>query len=835
MGAVGAGQLVGVTLHPPELEAEYRARFLRSDGRAAAVVAGGLTLLGLIFIATDTRFASQPTLRALLALRGIRLALTGGLVWAALRTRRPAVLDAWVLAWVSSAAVATAAIQSTRPPTYFLAVVTDLLLVVAAWALLPNRFTLQALAAAIATGASVTWMLAFREPPGLPATLLLGNTILATNLAGGFVAWRLQRTRRLQFLAEREHATAAARLHALLDASTDGYWERDLVTGTVLHSARLNEITGRPAVETSVAAGEWIGRIHPADLLEVGPVYEAVLAARQERFDLTFRTRHADGSWRWVRSRGMVTVRDGSGKPLRIAGTVADVHAQRLAEEALRSSEERHRNLIENLQAGVVVHEADTSIRLNNAKASELLGLTSDQMRGKEAIDPAWRFVRDDGTTMPVEEYPVNRVLAARRPVVDQVVGIERPRTGDRAWVIASGYPVEGEPGRIDHVVVTFVDITGRKLAENALQRSESLRRTVTENFPNGVVGLFDRDLRYVLIDGTNTVSATDPNFWLGKTVQEVTSPEVLPIVEPAYRAALAGESRRVQLALGGRWIDVVVRPIRDAAGEVVQGLFMTQDVTEKRALEAQLVVASRLAALGTLVAGVAHEINNPLTGELAGQGFAIEEIEGVRGSLCSGEPIDRTTVTGRLEEALEALRDAQAGGQRISRIVKDLSLFGRPDPRRSRIRIMDVVEDAMRWLPAAISGSMSIRVDDHGAPDVLASPGQIGQVLVNLVTNASKAMVEGRRGVVTVEVGAGGPGMARLEVRDDGAGIEPDVLKRIFDPFFTTRKVGEGTGLGLPICHSIVTAHGGTIMAASTPGLGSTFRVELPAVTDAA
>ncbi|MBS1109407.1 MAG: domain S-box [Anaeromyxobacteraceae bacterium] len=842
MGAVGPGELVGATLRPPELEAEYRARFLRSDGRTAAVVAGGLVLLSAAYVANDARLADPSTFRALLSLRMATAAITVALVWAGIRSRRPAVLDAWCLAWVASSALFTAIVQSTRPSDYLLPVMGDLLLVVSAWTLIPNRFALQAIGAGAATAATFTWLVAFRDPPAPAARLLITNALLATNLAGGFVAWRLQRTRRLQFLAEREQAEVAARLresrerlHGLLDASTDGYWERDLVTGEVLHSARMNEITGRPAVETTVASGEWIGRTHPDDLREVGPVYEAVLGARKERFDLTFRTRHADGSWRWVRSRGKVTARDGSGKPLRIAGTVTDVHAQRLAEEALRASEERHRSLIENLQAGVVVHGADTSVRLNNAQAADLLGLTSDQMRGKAAIDSDWRFVREDGTAMPVEEYPVNRVLATGRPVVDQVVGIERPRTGDRAWVIASGYPVLREPGQVDHVVVTFVDITGRKLAEDALQRSEFLRRTVMENFPNGVVGLFDRDLRYVLIDGTNTVTATDPHAWLGRTLQELTPPEVLPLVEPAYRAALAGETRRVQLPLGGHWIDVVIRPIRNAAGEVVQGLFMTQDVTEKRALEEQLVVASRLAALGTLVAGVAHEINNPLTGELASQGFAIEEIEAVRGLLRSGEELDRASVTASLEEALDALRDAQAGGQRISRIVKDLSTFGRPDPRRSRIRIMEVVEDAMRWLPASISGSTSIRVEDQGAPDVLASPGQIGQVFVNLVTNASKSMVEGRRGVVTVVVGAGRPGMARLEVRDDGAGIAPDVLKRIFDPFFTTRKVGEGTGLGLPICHSIVAAHGGTILASSTPGQGSTFRVELPAVSDGA
>jgi signal transduction histidine kinase len=111
----------------------------------------------------------------------------------------------------------------------------------------------------------------------------------------------------------------------------------------------------------------------------------------------------------------------------------------------------------------------------------------------------------------------------------------------------------------------------------------------------------------------------------------------------------------------------------------------------------------------------------------------------------------------------------------------------------------------------------------------VLASPGQIGQVFVNLVTNAAKAVASGQRGLVTVVVGPGGPGLACLEVKDDGVGMEPEALRQIFDPFFTTRKAGQGTGLGLPICHSIVTAHGGTIAASSEPGRGSTFRVELP------
>jgi signal transduction histidine kinase len=155
--------------------------------------------------------------------------------------------------------------------------------------------------------------------------------------------------------------------------------------------------------------------------------------------------------------------------------------------------------------------------------------------------------------------------------------------------------------------------------------------------------------------------------------------------------------------------------------------------------------------------------------------------------------------------------------------------VFGRPDPRRTRVRLIDVVDEAMRWLPASIPGATTIRVENRGAPDVMASPGQIGQVLVNLVTNAAKAVADGQRGSVTIGVGPGSPGMARIEVKDDGVGMAPEVLKRVFDPFFTTRKAGQGTGLGLPICHSIVTAHGGTITASSEPGRGSTIRVELP------
>jgi signal transduction histidine kinase len=146
----------------------------------------------------------------------------------------------------------------------------------------------------------------------------------------------------------------------------------------------------------------------------------------------------------------------------------------------------------------------------------------------------------------------------------------------------------------------------------------------------------------------------------------------------------------------------------------------------------------------------------------------------------------------------------------------------------------MDILEGAMRWLPATVARSAAIRVENGGAPDVIASAGQIEQILVNLITNAAWAMPEGQRDTVIVRVGPGLPGRARVEVIDHGIGIDPAIRDHVFDPFFTTRRTGSGrgSGLGLAICQAIATAHGGTLTFESEVGKGSTFRLELPVVT---
>jgi len=198
---------------------------------------------------------------------------------------------------------------------------------------------------------------------------------------------------------------------------------------------------------------------------------------------------------------------------------------------------------------------------------------------------------------------------------------------------------------------------------------------------------------------------------------------------------------------------------------------------------------------------------------------------------------MDRLAHALRLGLVLEGMTDAEKAAHRIQWIVRDLKLYATPRSERAAVHLSDVVRKALRWVPGSVHKAATLKVEDAGAPPVLASFGQIQQVVVNLVTNAAAASHPGRPNLIIVRTGPGSPGMGRLEVVDHGVGIEPARLERIFEPAFASAGAGAGPGLGLAACQSIVLAHEGTLTATSQPGAGSTFRMELPAapVPDAA
>ena len=413
-----------------------------------------------------------------------------------------------------------------------------------------------------------------------------------------------------------------------------------------------------------------------------------------------------------------------------------------------------------------------------------------------------------------------------------------RHKDGRWIWILDRGRVVERDPGGgAVRMAGTHTDITARKQAEAALQASETRFRALADGAP---VGIFETDA-----EGRNVYLNRMGEAIVGISREEARGRGWHDSIHPEDRERVLREWNRT-LETGEIFTSeyrfqrkggasILARgyatAVRAPDGPITGYIGVVMDVTEGRAMEQQLALASRLTAMGTLVAGVAHEINNPLAAELAGQGLALEIARDTRTRLREDAPLDREAGAHDLDDVIDALEDAQEGGRRIASIVRDLATFASPDPRRARVRLADVVEDAMRWLPASVASQASIEVESLAGPDVMASAGQIAQVLVNLVSNAAKATPAGKRGEIRIRTGPGGPGLARLEVVDHGSGIDPAIMARIFEPFFTTRQVGEGrgAGLGLAISHAIVIAHGGTLTVTSVVGSGSTFRVELP------
>ncbi len=452
------------------------------------------------------------------------------------------------------------------------------------------------------------------------------------------------------------------------------------------------------------------------------------------------------------------------------------------------------------------------------------------------------RFLRG-GVEVPAEGLPLHRAARTGEKVENVQLDLVF-EDGRLHHLLATAHPLRDPSGAVRGAVGAYVDVSdvvrvahelrtalGRnRVLLSSAQRGELLYREMARSFPNGAIALYDQDLRFLIFDGTRFAISRDAAANAGRTLGEIFPPDIATRLEPVHREALQGRQGRLETVIGGRQIEIRTSPVRDQTGAVIMGIATSQDMTDERALRTQLAVSSRLASLGTLVAGVAHEVNNPLAGTLGSLATAVEDSRTLTARLRDGGPLDREELARALDEVIEILLDAQVGGNRIARIVKDLALFGRPNPLRTRVRLGDVVTSSMRWLPASVGRNATVRVDDLGAPDVHASAGQLEQVVVNLVTNAALAIPDGRRGEISIRISTSGAGRAVLEVHDDGKGIDAATMERIFDPFFTTRDVGHGMGLGLPICHAIVAAHGGTLTAASALDEGSTFRAELPA-----
>jgi PAS domain S-box-containing protein len=443
------------------------------------------------------------------------------------------------------------------------------------------------------------------------------------------------------------------------------------------------------------------------------------------------------------------------------------------------------------------------------------------------------------------------------RPIIDlmnEVLATGVAKTGlrfvagPREWEY-SVHPWRNAAGEVGGVVCYTGEITQQlridhELASNRVQLEEA--QAIAQ------IGSWDADL----VTGTIAWSREARRIF-GVEDHETPSYELfMQRVHPEDRATVARITERVvetampadfehRLLLPSGEQRAIVshnRAIVDDHGRVVRLIGTNQDVTERRHMERRLAVQDRMSALGSLAAGLAHEINNPLSFVLGNADLALEQVGALR------DEIDRFAMTSdqrqplldRLAQLAALVGDSRDGGARVRAIVGDMKTFARGDDSGNNVPVdLRRIADSTANLATNEIRHRARLVRDLGpVPPVLGSDSRLGEVVLNLLVNAAQAIPDGEiaEHEVRIVTRTDRLGCAVLEVRDTGCGIPPAIIKNIFDPFFTTKPIGSGsTGLGLAICHSIVESLGGELTVESEPGKGSLFRVVLPPTVERA
>jgi PAS domain S-box-containing protein len=503
----------------------------------------------------------------------------------------------------------------------------------------------------------------------------------------------------------------------------------------------------------------------------------------------------------------------------RIIAVYEDITQRRRSEKALRESERFNKEIISSANEGIIVYDREFRYIVWNRFMEELTGLPAGEVLGMSAFD-VFPHLRDQGVDLLLDRALDGATIAA--PDLTYYV----PQSGKTGWIAGTYAPYRNSRGEIVGVIAMVHDITERKLAEEALRKSEENFRAIFETAPDCIF-IKDRALKYVLVNpsvealfgkpAAEIVGLSDREL-LGEAAEQRTR-------EMDYRV-LDGEMVEVESAevINGAAVTlhVVKVPMFDDAGEIAGICGIARDITQTRQLEAQLLQAQKMEAVGTLAGGIAHDFNNLLMGiqghislmlmDTTSEHPHAAHLTGVEDMIRSGATLTRQLLGfargGKYEVKPTDLNDL---------IRKSSEMFGRT---KKEIKITRREQDGL-WV-------------------VDADRGQIEQVFLNMYVNAWQAMPGGGELTLStqnmildetfVKPHKAKPGRyVKISITDTGIGMDEATRQRVFEPFFTTKGRGRGTGLGLASAYGIIRNHGGFITLYSERGHGTTFNLYLP------
>jgi len=465
-------------------------------------------------------------------------------------------------------------------------------------------------------------------------------------------------------------------------------------------------------------------------------------------------------------------------------------------------------DIVTALPDAVIVTGLDRRVLAVNQAAADLLGWQVTDLVGQLTADHVAAAERQH-----VAEQE-DRVFAGEAQRYETKV--LNHETGEERDVAVSSGPFRVDDELIG-TVATLRDITEPKRAQDTLSRSEARYRNLVESASDAIVTL-DANGRFTTVNhAAEIISGYRREELVGQWFAPMLSDDELPKALAHFQKALAGETGLFETQFyrkdgEGRTISVTYStPQRDE-----EVLCLIRDVTDQKMLQEQLIQSEKMSAIGQLVSGVAHELNNPLAGISAFAQLLLAE---------KRFPPDQRT----------AAETIYSEARRASRIVQNLLTFARQHKaEKGPAAINQVLDDTLelRGYELRVRGIDVRREYDEALPDTMGDAHQLQQVFLNLITNAEQAMerAEGRHHRLTVRTRRAGEAI-RIEIEDTGGGVPPNLLERIFNPFFTTKPTGHGTGLGLSISLGIVREHEGRIWAENAAQGGARFVVELPVI----
>jgi len=509
--------------------------------------------------------------------------------------------------------------------------------------------------------------------------------------------------------------------------------------------------------------------------------------------------------------------------PLATIAQGQDITKRKAAEEALRESEEEYRRLVEDMQVGVLLQGPQSEILMCNHKALELLGISEDQLLGKTSFDPEWNVIHEDGSPFPGPTHPVPQAIASKRSVRNTIMGVYHPLGKYRNWLSVDAEPQLNGDGTVRQVVCTFIDITERKEAEAELLASEKKFSKTFSSAPL-LVSLTDlADGRLIEVnDQYCEVLGYTRGELLGNTTLSlrILTPEDRGKMLDAIETA-SGTPKNIEFSIHtktGKTIPILFSGSMIEIGGREILISMVLDITElkqveaeKNELNAQLQQAQKMESLGTLVAGVAHNLNNVLA-IVMGMASLREE--------AASEPAD--------QEAYQSIGKVCMRGRDV---VKSLIHFAQPTlSYQAPLELNSLIQEVCALLESTTRNRIKIvealyeePLWSHG------NAGDISHILVNLGINSLDAMPDG--GVLTFRTSLRDGNQVEVSVEDNGTGMAPEVLTHVMEPFYTTKEVGKGTGLGLSMTYGVVKAHNGDIDISSQMGQGTSVKLRFPRI----